>query len=315
MPRHHIRILGFTGCPNYEPVAAMARRLVEANHLDAEIERVKVSPDDVVRLRFLGSPTVQVDGVDVERAARERTDFAMSCRVYDTPDGLPSEKMFMDALGVSAATEPTPTNGRAGFMAIGGSVGTAMLSSACCWLPLLLLAFLGASAAGASALFEQWRPVFIGVAVVMLGFGYYLNYFRKSSCTGGCCNTGRQRGRRFQRATLWVSAVIVAAFIFFPNYVGVILGGGGESASVSAAEVSEVNTQESTFNIEGMYCAGCATRLESVLAGTDGVRRVSVNYDNNLAVVLYDPNRIDSDSMRERIRTIGFTPVADDRVE
>ncbi len=38
---------------------------------------------------------------------------------------------------------------------------TALLSPACCWLPLLLIAF-GASAAGVSGFFETYRPYLLG---------------------------------------------------------------------------------------------------------------------------------------------------------
>ncbi len=49
---------------------------------------------------------------------------------------------------------------RAGLLAVGASVFSAILASACCWLPLLLVAF-GTSAAGASAAFERVRPFFL----------------------------------------------------------------------------------------------------------------------------------------------------------
>ncbi len=98
-----IRVFHFRGCPNHRPVVEMARRLVAEHGLDAVVEEVDVFPDDVARQRFLGSPTVQVDGTDIEPAARERSDYAMSCRVYATPDRLPSEQMLLEALGVKAS--------------------------------------------------------------------------------------------------------------------------------------------------------------------------------------------------------------------
>lgn len=39
------------------------------------------------RLRFLGSPTIRVDGRDVEPGADDRNEFALSCRVYPSPEG------------------------------------------------------------------------------------------------------------------------------------------------------------------------------------------------------------------------------------
>jgi len=53
------------------------------------------------RLRFLGSPTVRVDGRDVEPGADRRTDFVLACRLYVTPDGCsgePPERWLREAL-------------------------------------------------------------------------------------------------------------------------------------------------------------------------------------------------------------------------
>jgi copper chaperone CopZ len=298
-----ISILYFKGCPNHPPVVETAKRIVAEYGLDAEVEEVEVASAEAERHRFLGSPTVQVDGVDIEPAARERTDFAMSCRVYGTADGRLPEAMLLEALGVGDAVEarvaaawigscgccgtdiPTvvaPVTNRAGFVAIGGSVVTAVLSSACCWLPLLLLAF-GASAAGASAFFEEWRPVFILVAVCMLALGFYFGYFRKSAGGDECCGERAQRGRRLQRAMLWGSAVIVAAFTFLPNYIGVLLNTDDGSNGASAASVA--NGREYVFDIEGMHCDGCATTLRSALVKLDGVIAVDVDYGTKTARV------------------------------
>lgn len=286
-----IRILYFAGCPNHPPVVAMAQRLVAEHRLSPQVEEVEVGPDEVEEHRFLGSPTVQVDGVDIAPAARDRIDFAMSCRVYDTPDGCPSESMLRAALGLGTAagaqfgvplsegSGDAPID-RAGFAAIGGSVVTAALSSACCWLPLLLLAF-GASSAGASALFDRWRGVFIAVAIVMLGLSFYSAYFRRTSCAKGCCATRPSRGRRLQRATLWASAVVVAAFLLFPNYVGLLLDAGAADTSSDVG----ADATEYVFMIEGMSCEACAVTLRHELAGVEGVIEAQVDYATKTATI------------------------------
>ncbi len=73
-----ITILYFEGCPNHRPVVEMTKRLVWEHGLDVQVEQIEVSPQETARLRFLGSPTVQVDGIDIEPSARDRSDFAMS---------------------------------------------------------------------------------------------------------------------------------------------------------------------------------------------------------------------------------------------
>jgi hypothetical protein len=84
-----VEILYLAGCPNHEGVRALVERLARERELEAEIRMVSV-PDvaAAARLRFLGSPTVRVDGRDVERAAEDRSDFVLACRLYRTEHGL-----------------------------------------------------------------------------------------------------------------------------------------------------------------------------------------------------------------------------------
>ena len=56
-----------------------------------------------------------------------------------------------------------------------GAVFTAIVGSACCWLPFLLIAF-GFSAAGAGSIFAEYRPFFLTATFVLLALAWYLTY-------------------------------------------------------------------------------------------------------------------------------------------
>lgn len=277
-----VSVLYFEGCPNHRPVVDMVRRLVAEHNLDASIEERLVTPGTEATLRFLGSPTVQVDGVDIEPAARERTDYAMSCRVYHSTDGLPSKELLLAALGVKTDTGAASSRDRPGLLASGGSVLAAVLSSTCCWLPLLLLAF-GASAAGISAFFERWRPLFVAVAFIMLGVGFYYVYFRRTTCAANGCGTAacstRVGGRRlFTRVMLWCATVLVVAFVLFPRYAGVVACAayGGGAAATAATTGASLTVQR--YTVEGMTCEACAVTLQADLSKIDGVAAATVDY-------------------------------------
>jgi hypothetical protein len=84
-----VEVLCFDGCPNHEALVRHLQELLDTVGASAEIELVRVEDADVAeRERFLGSPTLRVDGEDVEPGAEQRTDFGLKCRLFATPDGL-----------------------------------------------------------------------------------------------------------------------------------------------------------------------------------------------------------------------------------
>ena len=67
-----------------------------------ELKLVNVANSDAAeRERFLGSPSIRVDGRDIEPGAEVRADYALSCRLYRTEDGAsgqPDERWLREAL-------------------------------------------------------------------------------------------------------------------------------------------------------------------------------------------------------------------------
>ena len=84
-----VEILYFDGCPNHEALVPRLRELLERAGADTDVELRRVeSPEAAERERFLGSPTLRIDGRDVDPAAEQRTDYGLKCRLYATDDGL-----------------------------------------------------------------------------------------------------------------------------------------------------------------------------------------------------------------------------------
>ncbi len=93
-----IEILYFEGCPNHAPTVALAREVVGALGLDTAIQEVRVETQaDATRRRFIGSPSVRVNGKDIEPEARARTEFTLSCRIYGS-GGVPPRELLIAAL-------------------------------------------------------------------------------------------------------------------------------------------------------------------------------------------------------------------------
>jgi hypothetical protein len=100
-----IEILYFDGCPNLASAVELVERSIRSTGTDPVVELVEIADEEAARGHgFPGSPTIRVDGTDVEPGAEAR-DPAFACRVYATSTGLagvPDEAWVRDALARSA---------------------------------------------------------------------------------------------------------------------------------------------------------------------------------------------------------------------
>jgi hypothetical protein len=107
MRRPLVEILYFEGCPNHEAARALVERVAAELGVEPELAVVEVTDAAAAtRLRFLGSPTVRVEGRDVEPGAEERSEFVLSCRIYRTrrgTSGQPDPEWVGEALREAAA--------------------------------------------------------------------------------------------------------------------------------------------------------------------------------------------------------------------
>ncbi|MBM3791497.1 MAG: hypothetical protein FJW35_14280, partial [Acidobacteria bacterium] len=92
-----IELLTFEGCPHAAAALSMVREAAGRLAPGGAVEEIRVGSDEEARrIGFLGSPSIRVDGVDIE--GRSGGACGLSCRVYDSADGLPPEWMVEAAL-------------------------------------------------------------------------------------------------------------------------------------------------------------------------------------------------------------------------
>jgi hypothetical protein len=105
-----IRVLTFDGCPNRNGALELVRRTVSELDLHASIEAVEVRDEGEAGMyNFHGSPTVQVDGRDIEARRRDEAS-SLTCRIYGTPDGfagVPPRQMLVDAIREALQASPS----------------------------------------------------------------------------------------------------------------------------------------------------------------------------------------------------------------
>lgn len=93
-----IQVLYFADCPHSDETFDLVRRFARSPRRGIVVDKIEVtSGAEAVRLRFLGSPTVQINGVDIDPAARGRTDYALTCRLYGS-SGVPAPEMITAAI-------------------------------------------------------------------------------------------------------------------------------------------------------------------------------------------------------------------------
>ena len=93
-----IELLYWDGCPSHPEAEALLRDVLRAAGLDPEVERRQLTTQAQAEAeRFPGSPTIRVDGRDVDPAGATARP-ALSCRIYRLPDGRPSPVPTRDQL-------------------------------------------------------------------------------------------------------------------------------------------------------------------------------------------------------------------------
>ena len=78
-----VEVLYFAGCPNHAPAVTRVREMLEQERTPAAIIEIEVKDAATAqRVGFLGSPTIRVEGQDIEPSARASRAFGLTCRTY-----------------------------------------------------------------------------------------------------------------------------------------------------------------------------------------------------------------------------------------
>jgi mercuric ion transport protein len=230
-----VEVLYFEGCPNRVPTVERVREALQSEDQPTEIREIEVRTQaEAESLAFLGSPSVRVNGVDIEPEARNLKSYGLSCRTYVhgvVRSGVPSNILIRRALDEhmhsSASTAPISRASRVlkvqpsrttGSTALFGGGLAAILASTCCLGPLLLVT-LGISGAwiGNLTRLEPYRPFFIAIALVALFFAWRSIYRPAEACASGEVCALRQT-RRLYKLLFWASVALTFVALVYPYF-------------------------------------------------------------------------------------------------
>ena len=83
-----VEFLWFQDCPNHEDARCLLRDVLRENGLPEDFEDIDATDaEKATELRFAGSPSIRIDGVDVEPGFEEPDEYVPGCRLYRVAGG------------------------------------------------------------------------------------------------------------------------------------------------------------------------------------------------------------------------------------
>lgn len=102
----NVEVYWSPSCPHRAAVEEIVKKALSEAGVDVPVTYIEVTgPEDAKTKRCLGSPTIRVDGLDVEYGNREPDETTPGCRYYNTPEGwvpLPPKGMIVRALSTAS---------------------------------------------------------------------------------------------------------------------------------------------------------------------------------------------------------------------
>ena len=183
---------------------------------------------------------------------------------------------------------------------VAAALGAAIAASACCSIPLLLLALgLGDAWIGTLTALEPFRPFFIALA---LGALFYAGYREWRIFTGPDCDCEVSLSDRLRRALLVVGVIAVVGLIASPW----LIGGAATAETSREGTVETVALPEAVLEVEGMTCASCNLTVQKALTNLDGVVSATVTFEPPQAVVRYDPSKLAPKDLTRATTNVGY---------
>jgi hypothetical protein len=91
-----VELLYWRGCPSYPDAQRLLEEVLAGRDAEVELREVH-SDDEAAALHFPGSPTIRVDGRDIDPLGADAPP-SLSCRIYHLPDGRVSPLPLRDQI-------------------------------------------------------------------------------------------------------------------------------------------------------------------------------------------------------------------------
>ena len=92
-----IEVFFVPGCPNHGPAIEGLRKVMRSKAINEPIHEIAVTDEEMARsLKFPGSPTVRINGRDVDSTTQQS--YGLACRIYSGGTGVPPLEVLQNAI-------------------------------------------------------------------------------------------------------------------------------------------------------------------------------------------------------------------------
>ena len=103
-----IQLYYFDDCSSYQKALDNLKEALRSQELPQEVEMIRVTSEaDAQAKRFIGSPTIRINGIDIEVPEAEEKGCGYGCRIYaenGRSAGWPSVEQIRQALQAARST-------------------------------------------------------------------------------------------------------------------------------------------------------------------------------------------------------------------
>jgi len=190
---------------------------------------------------------------------------------------------------------------------IGAGLLTAIASSLCCITPVLALLAGTSGLASTFSWLEPFRPYFIGLTMLVLGFAWYQKLIPNAFGTKKQidCNCDTTEKPKFMQSKKFLGIITAFAIIMlaFPYYSSIFYPKPEKQIIV----VDKSNLQKVEFTISGMTCASCEEHVNHEVYKLTGIISSKASYKNGNAVVEFDNSKTNITYIKKAINSTGYS--------
>ncbi|WP_407503195.1 mercuric transport protein MerTP [Elizabethkingia miricola] len=185
---------------------------------------------------------------------------------------------------------------------IGAGLLTAIAASLCCVTPVLALIAGTSGLASTFSWLEPFRPYFIGLTILVLGFAWYQKLKPEKQID---CNCETAEKPKFIQSKIFLGIVTVFAIVMlaFPYYSSVFY----PKTEKQIIVVDKSNIQKVEFTINGMTCASCEEHVNHEVGKLAGIISSNTSYEKENAIVEFDNSKTNISEIETAINTTGYS--------